>query len=211
MLLGLLLGCARPYKTPVAREPLPTPERWYIILDAGHGGFDAGATGTDTGVKESDLNLKVALLVQTALEEAGARVLMTRTDAGALADTKRADMSRRAALLLSEGADAAVSIHMNKFTDRRVRGPMAYYQAGADAGQALATSVIDSLTEALELRPRLPNPGNNFVTRVPICPAVLVECGFLSHPEEERLLQDERYQKTIADAIACGVMAFLEG
>ena len=211
LLLGLLLGCARPYKTPVAREPLPTPERWYIILDAGHGGFDAGATGTDTGVKESDLNLKVALLVQTALEEAGARVLMTRTDAGALADTKRADMSRRAALLLSEGADAAVSIHMNKFSDRRVRGPMAYYQAGADAGQALATSVIDSLTEALELRPRLPNPGNNFVTRVPICPAVLVECGFLSHPDEERLLQDERYQKTIADAIACGVMAFLEG
>ena len=171
LLLGLLLGCARPYKTPVTREPLPTPERWYIILDAGHGGFDAGA----------------------------------------LADTKRADMSRRAALLLSEGADAAVSIHMNKFADRRVRGPMAYYQAGADAGQALATSVIDSLTEALELRPRLPNPGNNFVTRVPICPAVLVECGFLSHPEEERLLQDERYQKTIADAIACGVMAFLEG
>ena len=100
---------------------------------------------------------------------------------------------------------------MNKFADRRVRGPMAYYQAGADAGQALATSVIDSLTEALELRPRLPNPGNNFVTRVPICPAVLVECGFLSHPDEERLLQDERYQKTIADAIARGVMAFLEG
>ena len=211
LLLGLLLGCARPYETPVAREPLPTPERWYIILDAGHGGFDAGATGTDTGVKESDLNLKVALLVQTALEDAGARVLLTRTDEGALADTKRADMSRRAALLLSEGADAAVSIHMNKFADRRVRGPMAYYQAGADAGQALATSVIDSLTEALELRPRLPNPGNNFVTRAPICPAVLVECGFLSHPEEERLLQDERYQKTIADAIACGVMAFLEG
>ena len=210
LLLGLLLGCARPVETPVVREPLPTPERWLVILDAGHGGFDAGASGTDTGVKESDLNLKVALLVQTALEDAGVRVLMTRTDAEALADTKRADMARRATLLLTEGADAAVSIHMNKFTDRRVRGPMAYYQAGADAGQALATCVIDSLTEALELKPRLPNPGNNFVTRVPTCPAVLVECGFLSHPDEERLLQDEGYQKTIADAIARGVMAFLE-
>lgn len=194
-----------------AREPLPTAGRWYVIVDAGHGGFDAGASGTDTGVKESDLNLQVALLVQEALEDAGVRVLMTRTGEGALGDSKREDMARRGQLLQTEGADAAVSIHMNKFTDRRVRGPMAYYQAGADAGQALATSVIDSLTEALELRPRLPNPGNNFVTRVPICPAVLVECGFLSHPEEERLLQDERYQKTIADAIACGVMAFLEG
>ena len=135
---------------------------------------------------------------------------MTRTDAEALADTKRADMARRAALLLTEGADAAVSIHMNKFTDRRVRGPMAYYQAGANAGQALATCVIDSLTEALELKPRLPNPGNNFVTRVPSCPAVLVECGFLSHAEEERLLQDEAYQKGIAIAIARGVITFLE-
>ena len=210
MLLALLLGCARTVDAP-AREPLPTAGRWYVIVDAGHGGFDAGASGTDTGVKESDLNLQVALLVQEALEDAGVRVLMTRTGEGALGDSKREDMARRGQLLQTEGADAAVSIHMNKFSDRRVRGPMAYYQAGADAGQALATSVIDSLTEALELRPRLPNPGNNFVTRVPICPAVLVECGFLSHPEEERLLQDKRYQKTIADAIACGVMAFLEG
>ena len=193
-----------------AREPLPTAGRWYVIVDAGHGGFDAGASGTDTGVKESDLNLQVALLVQETLEDAGVRVLMTRTGEGALGDSKREDMARRGQLLQTEGADAAVSIHMNKFSDRRVRGPMAYYQAGAAAGQALATCVIDSLTEAIGLKPRLANPGNNFVTRVPVCPAVLVECGFLSHPEEERLLQDERYQKTIAEAIARGVMAFLE-
>lgn len=210
MAFALLLGCARPVETPVVREPLPTPQRWLVILDAGHGGFDAGASGVDTGVKESDLNLTVALLVQSALEEAGARVLLTRTDEKALGDTKQADMARRKALLLTEGADAAVSIHMNKFPDRKVRGPMAYFQAGADAGQALAASVIDSLTEALALKPRLPNPGNNFVTRVPVCPAVLVECGFLSHPEEERLLQDEAYQRTIAKAVARGVIAFLE-
>ena len=193
-----------------AREPLPTAGRWYVIVDAGHGGFDAGASGTDTGVKESDLNLQVALLVQEALEDAGVRVLMTRTGEVALGDSKREDMARRGQLLQTEGADAAVSIHMNKFSDRRVRGPMAYYQAGAAAGQALATCVIDSLTEALRLKPRLANPGNNFVTRVPVCPAVLVECGFLSHAEEERLLQDEAYQKAIATAIAQGILTFLE-
>ena len=162
-------------------------------------------------MKESELNLAVALLVQTALEEAGVRVLMTRTDEGALGGTKKEDMARRGALLSTEGADAAVSIHMNKFPDRRVRGPMAYYQAGADAGQALAASVIDSLTAALALKPRLPNPGNNFVTRIPACPAVLVECGFLSNAEEERLLQDEAYQRAIASAIARGILMFLEG
>ncbi len=210
MLLGALLGCAQPAQAP-ERAPLPTPEGWYVIVDAGHGGFDAGASGADTGVKESELNLKVARLVQRELEEAGVRVLMTRTEAGALGDSKREDMARRGALLQTEGADAAVSIHMNKFSDRRVRGPMAYYQAGAEAGEALAGCVIRSLTEALSLQPRLPNPGNNFVTRVPACPAVLVECGFLSNPEEEKLLQDEAYQRAIAMAIAQGVMAFLEG
>ena len=211
LLLCLLLGCARTAEAPAERDPLPTPERWLVILDAGHGGFDAGASGTDTGVKESELNLQVALLVQSSLEDAGVRVLMTRTDESALGGTKKEDMARRGQLLQTEGADAAVSIHMNKFSDRRIRGPMAYYRAGAEAGQALARCVIDSLTMTLDLKPRLPNPGNNFVTRVPACPAVLVECGFLSHPEEERLLQDPEYQRAIAAAIAQGVIAFLEG
>ena len=211
MVFVLLLGCARSAAAPGERVPLPTPPRWLVILDAGHGGFDAGATGTDTGVKESELNLTVARLVRKALEDAGAQVVMTRTEAGALGATKREDMDRRGRLLLTEGADASVSIHMNKFSDRKVRGPMAYYQAGAEQGEQLAACVIDSLTEALSLKPRRPNPGNNFVTRVPVCPAVLVECGFLSHPEEERLLQEEAYQRTLAEAVARGVIAYLEG
>lgn len=205
------MGCARTASVPVEREPLPTPERWLILLDAGHGGFDAGASGVDTGVGESDLNLQVALLVQRSLEDAGVRVLMTRTDEGALGDTKKEDMARRKELLQTEGVDAAVSIHMNKFSDRKVRGPMAYYQAGAEEGRALAQCVIDSLTEALARNQRLANPGNNFVTRVPACPAVLVECGFLSNPDEEKLLQTEEYQRAIASAIARGVIQYLNG
>jgi N-acetylmuramoyl-L-alanine amidase len=206
-----MLGCARPVTVPEKGEPLSTPPRWLVILDAGHGGFDAGASGTATGVKESELNLQVALLVRGALEDAGVQVVMTRTGPEALGPTKGEDMSRRGQMLLTEGADAAVSIHMNKFSDRKVRGPMAYYQAGAAEGEKLAVAVIDSLTEALVLKPRRANPGNNFVTRIPVCPAVLVECGFLSHPEEERLLQDEAYQRTLAEAVARGVIAYLEG
>ncbi len=75
----------------------------------------------------------------------------------------------------------------------------------------MAQCVIESMTAALNMKSRLPNPGNNFVTRVPTCPAVLVECGFLSHPEEELLLQNEDYQRSIASAIAQGILSFLEG
>ena len=95
LLLCLFTGCRSPQQAPPAGEPLPTPERWYVIVDAGHGGFDAGASGTDTGVKESELNLQVAQYVQEALAEAGVRVLMTRTDAGALGDPAGGQRFRR--------------------------------------------------------------------------------------------------------------------
>ena len=186
------------------------PPKYFVILDYGHGGFDCGATGTDTGVLESDLNLLVGERVARALEDRDCFVLRTRTGPDALADTKRDDMARRGAILCTDGADCTVSIHMNKYDNRRIKGPMCYYQAGAKDGQALAGCVIDAITNALGLDPRLANPGNNFVTRIPSVPSVLVECGFLSNPEDERNLQDPDYQQKLADGIAEGVIAYLE-
>ena len=186
------------------------PPKYFVILDYGHGGFDCGATGTDTGVLESDLNLLVGERVARALEDRDCFVLRTRTGPDALADTKRDDMARRGAILCTDGADCTVSIHMNKYDNRRIKGPMCYYQAGAKDGQALAGCVIDAITNALGLDPRLANPGNNFVTRIPSVPSVLVECGFLSNPEDERSLQDPDYQQKLADGIAEGVIAYLE-
>jgi N-acetylmuramoyl-L-alanine amidase len=99
---------------------------------------------------------------------------------------------------------------MNKFSDRSVKGPMCYFQAGAKDGQALADCVIEAICASLGRDPRLANPGNNFVTRIPSVPSVLVECGFLSNPEDEQNLQDPDYQQKLADGIAEGVMAYLE-
>lgn len=200
-----------------SEEGVPLEERetgleapaYMVVVDCGHGGFDAGASGDDTGVREDGLNLAVGLLVQEELEEQGVLVVMTRTDEAALGDTKKADMARRGEILCTDGVDAVVSIHMNHFSDRSVQGPMAFYQAGAEAGQSLAQQVMDALCEELNLNSRLANPGNNFVTRIPTAPAVLVECGFLSNPAEEQLLQQESYQQQLAHAIVNGVMAFL--
>lgn len=187
---------------------LKAPE-YMVVVDCGHGGFDAGASGDDTGVREDGLNLAVGLLVQEELEDRGVLVVMTRTGGEALGDTKKVDMARRGEILSTEGVDAVVSIHMNHFSDRSVQGPMAFYQAGAEAGQSLAQQVMDALCEELNLNSRLANPGNNFVTRIPTAPAVLVECGFLSNPAEEQLLQQESYQQQLARAIANGVITFL--
>ena len=70
---------------------------------------------------------------------------------------------------------------------------------------------MDALTAALGRDARLANPGNNYVTRIPSVPSVLVECGFLSNPEDERSLQEPAYQQRLADAIADGVLAYLTG
>lgn len=209
LLTALLCGCAAKPVEPPSPAPSPAPVPFTVILDCGHGGFDGGAVGVDTGVVESDLNLAVGLLVRDALEARGLVVRMTRTDGNALAATKNADMHARGELLSDPDADCTVSIHMNKFSDRRVAGPMAFYQAGSEDGERLAACVIDRLTEALQKPSRPPNPANNFVTRVPTAPSVLVECGFLSNPEDERNLQEESYRRVLAEAIADGVVSFL--
>ena len=210
LLSCFLLGCAKLTPPCTPYELSATPPSYFVILDYGHGGFDSGATGTDTGVLESDLNLLVGERVARALEDRGCFVLRTRTDPDALAGTKRDDMAYRGAILCTDGADCTVSIHMNKFSDRSVKGPMCYFQAGAKDGQALADCVIEAVCASLGRDPRPANPGNNFVTRLPSVPSVLVECGFLSNPEDERNLQDPDYQQKLADGIAEGVIAYLE-
>ena len=204
----LLLGCGQSLAVEIPL-PSPTPLPYRVILDAGHGGFDPGASGGDTGVKESELNLAVALLVQAALEARGVSVVMTRTGENALAATKREDMQARGAILSDPNADCTVSIHMNEFRNRNIAGPMTFYQAGSKEGERLASAVIRALTNALEQNDRLPNPANNFVTRIPVVPSVLVECGFLSNPKDEQSLCDPAYQSRLAEAIADGVLAFL--
>ena len=209
-LFSVLLACTKnaPPLTATA-APLPTPVPPLVVLDFGHGGFDGGATGIESGVVEAELNLLVGLLVRDALEEAGCRVILTRADDGALGKTKREDMQARGEILKNPNAACTVSIHMNKFSDRSISGPMAFYQAGAEQGRLLAQNVIDALTQALNRPSRRANPADNFVTRVPTAPSVLVECGFLSNRDDEKNLQEPAYRQTLADAIAEGVLRYL--
>ena len=211
LLSCFLLGCTAAPNAPCTPYMISAePPKYFVILDYGHGGFDCGAVGLDTGVKESDLNLLVGERVARALEDRGCFVLRTRTGTDALQDTKRDDMAYRGAILCTDGADCTVSIHMNKFEDRSIHGPMCYFQAGAKDGKALAGCVIEAICAALGCDPRLPNPGNNYVTRLPSVPSVLVECGFLSNPEDERNLQDPDYQQKLADGIADGILDYLQ-
>lgn len=182
-----------------------------ICVDAGHGGYDGGAKATDSGVWEKGINLSVALKTQQALEDLGAQVVMTRTqDVDLSKDTqvtttkKRQDMEARVQLAKDAGADMMISIHMNEYRSRSVSGPQVFYRKDQDASRLLAgcmqKSLIDTLSPAKE---RATQAGDYFILSLDI-PSVLVECGFISNSQEEKLLLTDAYQALIAQAIAQG-------
>lgn len=185
--------------------------RGIIVIDAGHGGFDAGASGKATKVREDVLNLSVANKLKRLFEINGFTVIMTREDDKAVASTKRKDMERREQIIEETKPDMVISIHMNKFKDTSVSGPMAFYYEKSAEGKILAKLVQEQLNEYLNPpKPRTFKPENYFMLRNGECPCILVECGFLSNEREEQLLQTEEYQDSIAKAIYKGVDAYFE-
>ena len=181
-----------------------------VVIDPGHGGSDGGAVGV-SGVKEAGLNLAVSLYLKEELEALGMEAILTRSDERALAEGKKADMAARGKIMNGEGVDLVVSVHMNKFTDPSVHGPMAFYMKGSAEGEKLAKTVIDSITDELGAPRRIANPGDYYVIRESMPVSVLVECGFLSNSGDEALLQQEQHQKKLAHAIARGIFSYFEG
>lgn len=203
-------------KPAAAEEPSAPAEaaiqapQYTVVVDAGHGGADGGAVGSKSGVVEAGLNLTVARLVQAGLEEAGVEVRLTREGEEALAEGKQADMQARKAIMNQPEVDLVVSIHMNKFTDPSVKGPMAFYMEGSEEGQKLAEMVIEAVCEAIGSPQRKANPGDYFIIRESPAPSVLVECGFLSNSEDEALLQQPAHQRKLAEGVVKGVLTYLQ-
>lgn len=208
MMLSALLQAKEAVPVSGSSTPGEDPPALVVVIDAGHGGVDGGAVGVATGVVEAALNLDYAYALKAELEARGMRVVMTRTDEDALASGKKADMAARKKIMNGCGADILVSIHMNKFRDRAVNGPMAFYETGAEEGKLLATSVIQGVCKALGRPVRLANPADYYVIRESEMPAVLVECGFLSNAADEALVQTEEYRNALVCGIADGVEAY---
>ena len=180
-----------------------------VVVDPGHGGFDGGTIGA-TGTKESEINLAISKLVRQEFESQGAEVVMLREKDEALAAEKQDDMAARRELIETSGQDITVSIHQNRFEDSSVYGPQVFYAPGSAEGEKLAKCVQDSLNEALEIaKPRVQMEGNYYIVKSGSAPAIIVECGFLSNPEEEAKLKTEEYQKKVARAVREGVAAYL--
>ncbi len=191
----------------------PTLSSAVVTLDAGHGGNDPGAIGTN-GTYESSVNLKITNYVKANLENRGVTVKMTRTDNSTKSLDERQNFSRKS------GSDIFVAIHSNSSTSSKPSGTEAYYYYGFS--QPLAKKVHDRLVTAWKdiysgnstmINKVNPSDGGvRFkpfqVIRVEECPAVLIECGYLSNSTECGKLCTDSVQKKLANAIADGIIDY---
>jgi N-acetylmuramoyl-L-alanine amidase len=190
------------------------PPKYSVVIDAGHGGWDGGGIGRITGVRESDLNLLVALNLASQLRAIGIGVILTRDNKDGLYDPrasnkKRSDMQARSRIINSSNADLVVSIHMNTFPLESCYGAQAFYRKGNERGKALSESIQRQLISILKSPKTITLAGDYYILNCTDLPAVIVECGYLTNPMEERLLQTREYQNRVAYAILCGILEFL--
>ena len=197
-----------PANTSAVNTPKPSPISYSVIIDAGHGGFDVGTEGSGSYKNEDALNLEIALELKKCLNNTSVTPLMTRTDNKALAGTKDEDMQERARLIKQSNAGLMVSIHMNSFSDSSVAGPQVFYDAGSEDSRIFASLMQDKLNAASG-KSRSSQPQDLFVLRESPMPAILIECGFLTNPKEEKNLNSSKYQKKLAKAISDCIVDYL--
>lgn len=173
---------------------------------------------SNNGVSEADINLKIVLKLQQLLEQSGTEVILTRSDENAiydldkktLRDKKNSDIKNRVKIGNNSSADIFVSIHLNKIPQSQYSGWQTFFKDGNEDSKKLATSIQNNLNEAMQKEnKREPLKINNiYIIKKVEIPTTIVECGFLSNPEEEKLLQQDEYQDKLAWGIYNGIMQY---
>ena len=185
-----------------------------VVVDAGHGGIDGGCVGDTTNVYESELNLTYAKAVAGTLNRMGISVVMTRTSSDGLYDPsatnlKRSEMLYRKTVIENALPNLVLSLHMNSFPIHSPRGAQVFYKKNSEQGEKLATSLQNALHKDIPYAKLNAKVGDYYVLNCTDVPSALVECGFLSNPEEEKLLQDKSYIEKFCYTLCCGIVDYL--
>ncbi|MDE6398008.1 MAG: N-acetylmuramoyl-L-alanine amidase [Clostridiales bacterium] len=186
-----------------------------VVIDAGHGGADGGVVGVTTSVKESDVNLAVARQLKHFLKTKGYDVIMTRSTTDGLygmttKNKKLKDMQERKKIIENANADLVVSVHCNSYPRHDQTGAQVFYAPGSDEGKRMAESMQSILGATLQST-RKAMQGDYYILQCSPVPSLLVECGFLTTPSEEKLLVSSSYQEKVAYAIFTGIHTILGG
>lgn len=191
-------------------------KEFIVVLDAGHGGKDPGKLGVNGSV-ESDINLQIVKKLKMYLEKKGVRVVLTREDEEGLyaeedTNKKRSDMDKRCEIVNETSPNMLISIHQNSYSSEGVKGAQVFYFKNSVDGENLAGIIQKHLVnEVDEDNGRQHKENNNYyILKNVSCPAVIVECGFLSNYSEAELLVSDEYQNKLAVAIGNGMLEYLK-
>lgn len=182
-----------------------------VLIDPGHGGIDPGACGSL--FFEKDIVLDVSLLLGQKLERYGAKVVYTRTSDGVKEEEEESGSSAyRSALIEDSKATIVVSIHCNDYKDPRIKGAQVFWNS---AGNELSGYLADLIQMELQAKTGTSREVSDDIVHFMLdnaqVPAVTVELGFLSNPEEEMLLGSSVYQDTLAQCICDAILTFCSG
>lgn len=214
MTLLLLLGMivvSRKLSQLVTSEKVDTEEKenQIVVIDAGHGADDPGKVGVNDAL-EKDINLQIALKVKACLEEKGIQVVMTREDDVA-EESKLGDMKKRVELINEVKPAITVSIHQNSYSDASIKGAQVFYYTDSEVSKEAASIMQEELRTIDETNKREIKANNTFyMLKKTETPTIIVECGFLSNPEEAEKLVTESYQDEMAGTICAGIIKWLE-
>lgn len=217
-LLFILICVFIYFKNYYKAEPIYLPITNKIIgIDPGHGGVDPGAVSKN-GVKEDEINLKIALKLKRFIEQSGGIAVLTRdTDKGLYTDKsktlrqmKTEDLKARKELIINSTSEVFVTIHLNSFTRSKYYGAQTFYNEKYEESKKLAYIIQEELRNVLDSENlRIPAQRDDvYLLQDMNIPTVLVEAGFLSNEQEERLLNQSEYQEKIAWSIYVGIMKY---
>ena len=180
-------------------------KKYVVYLDVGHGGTDVGYK-TKSGVYEKDLDLQISKLVSSRLSSQGdISVIVSRNTDINLSNAERVEDGNK------QNADVFVSIHMTGNEDESAEGVQTFYRVESDdASDELATLVQESVVAYVDLKDRGATPFTFDVLKDNNMPAILIQCGFLSNPTDEKKLTNPEFQKDLAEGIAQGILSFLD-
>lgn len=182
-----------------------------IAIDPGHGGPDSGAVGP-TRVREKDVNLAISMLLARRLQAEGAQVILTRDRDTAVSPGagKGGELAARVDVTKAANADLFISVHNNAVgggNAATAKGSECYYWT--PMSRLLAIKLQEGLVSALGTRDRFVGWQRFAVLRETDCPRALVECAFMSNPQEEKLLADPKYQSRAAEGLYAGIKNYL--
>lgn len=222
LLMIAVFAVILPYKEVLLSQSAFSPYSYQstLVLDAGHGGIDGGAVADD-GTMEQDINLAIVQKCKAFAGLFGIRTALTRTDnnsidydpAQTIRANKVADIHARERITNQETNPIFLSVHLNKFADASYSGAQVFWSKNNPEGETLALQLQDALTQGLspaKERKAKQAADGIYLMKALTCPAVIVECGFLSNVAEAKLLAQDDYQKRLALCIMGGYLQYME-